>query len=83
MLKQRCGVGPLAKGTSGGQVLVGWNGAQGFIALAQPYGIRSFAGSDSRGSERVVKEPPTLFAAVLLLLGGPLRLHGFKKLRPV
>ena len=75
----------LAQGTTRTEVLDGFSGSQEFIALAESYGIRPFAGY---GSARVAREadgvPGPVFPIPLsMLLAGLLCLVGFRKLRPV
>jgi hypothetical protein len=74
----------LAQGTSRTQVLDGFSGSQEFIALAESYGIRPFAGY---GSARVAREAdgipiPVFPIPLFMLLAGMLCLFGFRKLRP-
>ena len=75
----------LAQGMTRTEVLDGFSGSQEFIALAESYGIRPFAGY---GSARVAREAdgipiPVFPIPLFMLLAGLLCLVGFRKLRPV
>jgi hypothetical protein len=78
-------LGALAQGMTRTEVLDGFSGSQEFIALAESYGIRPFAGY---GSARVAREAdgipiPVFPIPLFMLLAGMLCLVGFRKLRPV